>query len=313
LFASGDSVTSAKLVPCCPQALRLDPDCKDPLAWHVIEIESVARQAESFDVIHYHVDYLHFSISSRLPTPQITTLHGRLDLPELPFVHKLFPGMPLISISDAQRDPLPQLNWRATIHHGIPAGWAQGPREAADHLTFLGRISPEKRVDRAIEIAIRSSQRLVIAAKVDRVDQEYFDRDIAPLLENPLIDFVGEVGDIEKRALLKRSSALLFPIDWPEPFGLVMIEAMACGVPVIAFRAGSVPEVIDAGVTGFVVENVDEAVAAVRTISEFDSEQCRAVFARRFQSSRMAADYVTEYERLIGEHQFGSTSLRSVA
>jgi glycosyltransferase involved in cell wall biosynthesis len=299
LFASGDSQTSARLVPCCREALRLDKYCQDPLAWHLIEMEAVAREAASFDVIHYHVDYLHFPISSRMPIPHLTTLHGRLDLPELPYVHRMFPGMPLISISNSQRTPLPDLNWRATIYHGLPDNWGEVPNGEGEHLTFLGRISPEKRVDRAIEIAIQSNEKLIIAAKVDRVDREYFDRDIVPLLDNPLISFIGEVGDDEKRALFKKTKALLFPIDWPEPFGLVMIEAMACGVPVIAFRAGSVPEVIDPGVTGFVVDSVEEAIAALKLIPQIDRRQCRMRFCKRFRASRMAEDYVAEYQRLI--------------
>jgi glycosyltransferase involved in cell wall biosynthesis len=314
LFASGDSVTSAKLVPCCPRALRFDPQCKDPLAWHVIEVEAVARLAESFDIIHYHVDYLHFPVSTRLRTPHVTTLHGRLDLPELPMVHRMFPGVPLISISDAQRTPLPDLNWRATIYHGLPGDWAYGQNGSEpEHLTFLGRISPEKRVDQAIEIAIRSQQRLVIAAKIDKLDQDYFSETIKPLLDHPLVHFIGEVDDDEKKALLRNTTALLFPIDWPEPFGIVLIEAMACGVPVIAFPAGSVPEIIESGVTGFLVNGVEEAVEALERIREINRDRCRAEFARRFRSTRMAADYVAEYKRLIQGQDSHPSDLLSVA
>jgi glycosyltransferase involved in cell wall biosynthesis len=299
LFASGDSVTSAELVPCCGQSLRTDKRCRDPLAWHMIQLEAVARRCDAFDVIHYHVDYLHFPLSTRMPTPHVTTLHGRLDLPELPFIHRTFPGVPLISISNSQRIFLPDLNWQATVYHGLPENWAGLDESTPEHLTFLGRISPEKRVDRAIEIAIHADMPLVIAAKVDNADQEYFDELIAPMLDHPLVSYIGEVGDDEKKELLRRTTALLFPIDWPEPFGLVMIEAMACGVPVIAFRCGSVPEVIHHGVTGFIVDSMDEAKSAIRRIDEISRDRCRETFKKRFVSSRMAADYVKAYERLM--------------
>jgi glycosyltransferase involved in cell wall biosynthesis len=303
LYASGDSQTSARLVPCCEKALRLDPHCQDPLAWHVMEMETVARDSDAFDVIHYHLDYLHFPLSTRLRTPHVTTLHGRLDLLELPFIYRLFPSMPLVSISYAQRRPVPNLNWRANIYHGLPERCGLPGHTKKDnspkHLTFIGRISPEKRVDRAVEIAIKSRRQLVVAAKVDRVDREYFEREIAHLLDHPSISFVGEVGDYEKQELLRTSSALLFPIDWPEPFGLVMIEAMACGVPVIAFRAGSVAEIIEDGINGYVVDSVDEAVAAVEMAEQIPREQCRAVFHERFLASRMAAAYVEVYRRLM--------------
>lgn len=310
LFASGDSVTTARLIPCCGKSLRLDKECNDPLAWHIIEMETVARMANDFDVIHYHVDYLHFPISTRLRTPSVTTLHGRLDLPELPFIHRLFPGMPLISISDAQRAPLPDLNWQTTIHHGLPDEWMQKDGRTQEHLLFLGRISPEKRADLAIEIAIRAGQRLVIAAKVDRIDREYFNEKVAPLLKHPLVDYIGEVNEEQKRSLLQKSRALLFPVDWPEPFGLVMIEAMACGVPVIAFRRGSVPEIIDDGVTGFIVSNVDEAVTAVNALDKIDRDGCRGIFWKRFRAKRMAEDYVAEFERLVNFHGFNPEDVR---
>ena len=299
LFASGDSRTSARLVPCCAKALRHDAGCGNSLAWHIMQIEQVARSAANFDVLHFHTDYLHFPVSSRLSTPHLTTLHGRLDLPELPHIHRTYPSMPLISISNAQRAHLPNANWRATIHHGLPEEWGRGPTGPPEFLTFLGRISPEKRTDRAIEIAIRAQQKLVIAAKVDRVDEEYFQHKIVPLLDHPLVTFVGEVGDVRKCEILKRTKALLFPIDWPEPFGLVMIEALACGVPVIAFPMGSVPEIIDHGRTGFVVDSIDEAVTAVESLNEIERAECRREFERRFVSTRMAADYVREYSRLI--------------
>jgi glycosyltransferase involved in cell wall biosynthesis len=305
LFASGDSITSANLIACCPCALRMDPRCKDPLAWYILQLEAVVRRAGEFDLIHFHTDYLHFPLSARMRTPHLTTLHGRLDLPELPFVHRSFPGMPVISISDAQRVHLPDLNWRATIHHGLPEEWFCHDHDRLEHLTFLGRISPEKRVDRAIEIAKRAGIPLVVAAKVDAADKEYFDRVIAPLLDHPLIRFIGEVDDEEKRRLFRNTVALLFPIDWPEPFGLVMIEAMACGVPVIAFPCGSVPEVIDHGRTGFIVNSVDEAVSALHAISSLERETCTAVASARFSASRMAANYLAQFERLqLDENQY---------
>jgi glycosyltransferase involved in cell wall biosynthesis len=298
LFASGDSVTAAELVPCSPRALRTDTGCKDPLAWHVIQLEAVARRASDFDVIHFHTDYVHFPVSSRLQTPHVTTLHGRLDLPELPLVHRSFPGMRVISISDAQRLPLPDLNWCATVYHGLPEVWFQSRFEKPEHLTFVGRISPEKGLDRAIEIAIQAGRPLVIAAKVDKVDREYFERHIKHLLDHPLIRFIGEVGDAEKRELFRKTSALLFPIDWPEPFGLVMIEAMACGVPVIAFRRGSVPEIIEPGRTGFIVNSMDEAVEAIDLAGRLDRAECSAAAAKRFTASRMASDYVAQFQKL---------------
>ncbi len=302
LFASGDSITSANLVPCCPRSLRLDARCKDPLAWHVVELEEVARQVDNFDLIHFHIDYLHFPVSRLMRTPHVTTLHGRLDLPELPAVHRAFPSMPVVSISNAQRAPLPQLNWQATVYHGLPDDYFCSPEDGSpDHLTFLGRISPEKGVDRAIQIAIESGMRLVIAAKVDRVDQNYFEQVVAPLLNHPLIEFIGEVDDAAKKELLRNSLALLFPIDWPEPFGLVMIEAMACGVPTIAFRRGSVSEIIEEGITGYIVGSVPQAVAALRDIETFDRSACREACWDRFRASRMARDYVRVYEQLLGD------------
>jgi glycosyltransferase involved in cell wall biosynthesis len=299
LFASGDSETEAELVACCPKALRRCPGCLDPLAWHILQMEKVMRRAEEFDVIHFHNDYLHFPLSSRMQTPHITTLHGRLDLPILPVVHEAFPNVPLVSISDAQRIPLPEVNWRATVYHGLPNACFLNQDDQTEHLTFLGRISPEKGLDRAIEIALAVELPLVIAAKIDRVDQEYFDSKIAKLLDHPLITFIGEVEEAEKPELFKKTHALLFPINWPEPFGLVMIEAMARGVPVIAFERGSVPEVIDHGKTGFVVNTVEEAVAAVGAIPAIKRSECREIALRRFNVSRMANEYVREYQRLV--------------
>ena len=300
LFASGDSETAAELVSCSPEALRRCRTCQDPMAWHILQLETVMRRAQEFDVIHFHNDYLHFPLSTRMLTPHITTLHGRLDLPVLPTLYEAFPDVPLISISDAQRAPLPAVNWRATIYHGLPKQCFHAGDDRPRHLTFLGRISPEKGIDRAIQIALDAEMPLVIAAKIDRVDQEYFDTLIAPLLDHPLITFIGEIGEAEKPELFRKTHALLFPIDWPEPFGLVMIEAMACGVPVVAFERGSVPEVIDHGKTGYVVNNVKDAAAAVRAISAIKRSECREISSRRFSASRMAQEYVREYQRLAG-------------
>jgi glycosyltransferase involved in cell wall biosynthesis len=299
LFASGDSVTRARLVPACPRSLRLDESCVDQNAHHLMMLENLFRQIDDFDVVHFHVDYTHFPLSRRHTHPHLTTLHGRLDIPDLVPLYDEFSDMPLVSISDAQREPLPRAHWLATVYHGLPEDLFRFRSTPGDYLAFLGRISPEKRVDRAIEIAKRGGFPLKIAAKVDRVDKLYFQKVIEPLLDHPLIEFIGEVGEAEKDELLGNARALLFPIDWPEPFGLVMIEAMACGTPVIAYRNGSVPEVMEQGRTGFVVDGLDEAVAAVRRVSSLSRERCREVFEQRFTARRMAQSYVGLYEFLI--------------
>jgi glycosyltransferase involved in cell wall biosynthesis len=301
LFASGDSRTSARLVASCPRALRLDPNHRDALAQHLVMIEDVMRQADEFDVVHFHVDYLHFPASSRQRVPHVSTLHGRLDLPDLVPLYQAFPEMPVVSISNAQRKPLPWLNWQATVHHGLPADLHGCEEEPEDYLAFLGRVSPEKRLDRAIEIAGQAGLPLRIAAKVDRADQDYYEQVIRPLLKRPGVEFLGEIGEQDKRSFLGRARALLFPIDWPEPFGLVLIEAIACGTPVIAFRRGSVPEVVDHGETGFICSTVDEAVEAVGHLPEISRRGCRQVFERRFTTSRMARDYVEIYRRQLEE------------
>jgi len=298
LFASADSRTSARLVPCCPQALRLDLSVRETLPYHIAMIEQVRRRADRFDVLHFHIDLLHFPVFNGDARRTVTTLHGRLDLPELAPVYRLFNHMPLVSISDAQRAPMPPVNWMATVHHGLPLDLYR-PGEGGDYLAFLGRICPEKRPDRAIEIAVRAGVQLKIAAKVDRVDEAYYSTRIAPLLEHPLVSFVGEIGDAEKGRFLGGARALVFPIDWPEPFGLVMIEAMACGTPVIAFRAGSVPEVVEDGLTGFVVDDIEGAVAAVTALDRLDRRAIRRRFETRFSATRMAADYLGVYERLL--------------
>ncbi len=301
LFASGDSVSRATLVPICPRALRLDPSCVDHTAWHILQIERVAAAAAQFDVIHFHIGHIHLPVARRLATPSVTTTHGRLDLPELVPLFGAFSDMPLISISDAQRAPLPQANWTATILHGLPSGQLVARHNAGDYLAFLGRISPEKRVDRAIAIATAVGQPLKIAAKIDRVDAEYVDRAIERLLDHPLVEFVGEIGQSEKEAFLGNARALLFPIDWPEPFGLVMIESLACGTPVVAFRGGSVEEIIEHGRTGFIVDTLDEAIEAARRVDTLDRNACRQAFDRRFTARRMAEDHVVLYTRVIEE------------
>ena len=299
LFASGDSQTAAELVPCSPAALRLDEEVVDPVAHQVVELEAVAAQAHRFDVIHWHLDYFHFPLSRRLGVPNVTTLHGRLDIPDIEPVYREFSEMPVVSISNDQRSPLPHANWVATIHHGLPPDALQPRVEPGEYLAFLGRISPEKRADRAIEIARRTGLDLRIAAKVDDADREYYAREIEPLLEAAHVEFIGEIGPDEKAEFLGHASALLFPIDWSEPFGLVMIEAMACGTPVIAYRSGSVPEVIRDGVNGFVVDDLDGAVDAVRRLGEIDRRACRQEFDDRFTVGRMARDYVALYEHLV--------------
>jgi glycosyltransferase involved in cell wall biosynthesis len=303
LFASGDSVTKASLVAGCQRSLRLDKQCIDKLAHQTVMLERVFQRATEFDIVHFHVDYLHFPLSRRQPITNVTTLHGRLDIPDLVPLYQEFRDMPVISISNAQREPLPWANWQATVYHGLPAHLYRFRPEPGSYLAFVGRISPEKRVDRAIEIAKRVQIPLKIAAKVDPVDKRYFKSTIKPLLCEPLVEFIGEIGEGEKDEFLGNAYALLLPIDWPEPFGLVMIEAIACGTPVIAYRDGAVPEVIEEGHTGFIVEELEDAVEAVRRIPELSRKRCREVFEKRFTATRMAHDYVKVFERLIGGKQ----------
>lgn len=299
LFASGDSVTNAMLVPCCKKALRLDPCSIDPLAHHMLMIERVFRQAEDFDLIHFHTDYLHFSYARREQVPCLTTLHGRLDIPDLVPLYQEFREMPLVSISGAQRRPLPWVNWIGTVHHGLPADSLPLHESAGHYLAFLGRVSPEKGLDRAIEIAVRSGVPLKIAAKVDRADRDYFEAKIKPLLQNSLVEFIGEIGHSEKPEFLGNAAALLFPINWPEPFGLAMIEAMACGTPVIAWPLGSVPEIVRPGVSGFLVHDINEGVQAVHRLAEIDRRKCRRHFELNFTDEQMTEDYVTLYDKLL--------------
>jgi len=299
LFGSGDSVTNARLIAPCRQSLRKNKRCKDPVAREVILIDHVVEHASEFDLIHFHTGYHHFAISRHLPVPHVTTLHGRLDTPDLVPLYQRFRDVPVISISDAQRTPLPWANWQATVYHGLPGTQFQFYAGSGEYLAFLGRISPEKRADRAIEIAERAGMPLKIAAKVDSADRRYFKRVIEPLLNNPLVEWVGEITDQQKNEFLGNAFALLFPIDWPEPFGLVMIEAMACGTPVIAFDNGSVPEVMEDGVTGFIVGEIDEAVEAVGRAGDVSRGRCREVFEKRFTDERMANDYVNVYQRML--------------
>jgi glycosyltransferase involved in cell wall biosynthesis len=302
LFASGDSQTSARLVSCCPEALRLTK-VKDPLPYHLLMLDDVGRHADSFDVLHFHTDLVHYAIFRDVLPRTVTTLHGRLDCIGLPPLYHRFSDAPLVSISRSQRTPLPgSLNWAACIPHGLPHDMLRPlPSPAGSYLAFLGRISPEKRPDRAIEIAAQVGRELHIAAKIDAVDRDYWRCHIEPLVRrHPNVRYVGEINEREKADFLGNAAALLFPIDWPEPFGLVMIEAMACGTPVIAWNNGSVPEVIDPGVTGFVVDSIAEAAVAVDAALRLDRRRIRATFERRFTAGRMATDYVRLYRRLAG-------------
>jgi glycosyltransferase involved in cell wall biosynthesis len=299
LFASGDSVTKARLEPFWPRALRHDGSIRDPNALHTTMLECVRRRAAEFEILHFHLDYQPFSLFSRQPTPFITTLHGRLDLPEHQPVFHTFADIPVVSISDAQRLPLPQARWVRTVHHGMPVNLLTPQRAEPSYLAFLGRIAPEKAVDRAISIARKCGLPLRIAAKVDRVDQEYYEHEIQPLINAPDVEYVGEIGDKEKNDFLSRAIALLMPINWPEPFGLVMIEAMACGVPVVGFRSGSVPEVVEDGVTGFVVADEKEATQAIAQVPMLSRARIRRRFEERFCARRMASDYVDIYRSLI--------------
>lgn len=302
LFASGDSVTNATLVAPVKRALRLDPGCIDPLAHHIVQMDEVIRRSEQFDIMHFHTDYLHFPWSSRCNTPCVTTLHGRLDIPDLQSIYRQFPLQPVISISNNQRRPLPNANWVSTVYHGLPTHLHSLRQDEGEYLAFIGRISPEKGLDRAVEIAVGVNCPLKIAAKIDRVDQTYYEKQIAHLMNHPAIEFVGEINDEQKTSFLGKAKALLFPIDWAEPFGLVMIEAMSCGTPVIAFKRGSVPEIIENRVTGFIVDSVQQAVEAVARIPYLSRAAVRRAFEQRFTVKRMAADYLRSYWSVITGH-----------
>src|ERR1700726_4113352 len=301
LFASGDSITSAELAPCCTRALRLDPTVRDIVPHFMLMIDKVCERAEEFDVLHFHIDLFHFPLFRSLAARTLTTLHGRQDLGDLKPFYNRFGEMPLVSISDDQRRPLPKANFVATIHHGIPINLLRPSFGPGSYLAFLGRISPEKRPDRAIRIARAAGIPLKIAAKIDKVDEDYFRTEILPLIHGQSVEFIGEINEREKTKFLGEAAALLFPVDWPEPFGLVMIEAMACGTPVLAFRCGSIPEVIENGVTGKVVDSEEEAIAAMPEILAYDRRTVRRRFEERFAATRMAKDYVTTYRRLLAK------------
>jgi glycosyltransferase involved in cell wall biosynthesis len=309
LFASGDSVTSARLVPGAKTGLRL-AGINDHTASLIAMLDRVLGVAAEYDILHFHVDFLHFPTFRHLAGKCLTTLHGRQDLPDFWPAYRAFPEMQLVSISDDQRRPIADAHFAGTVHHGLPRDLIPYGEGEGDYLAFIGRISPEKRPDRAIEIARRAGMRLKIAAKVDHADAVYFETEIKPLLNDPMIEFVGEIGDADKGAFLGGASALLFPIDWPEPFGLVMIEAMAAGTPVIAWRCGSTQEVIEHGRSGFLVDSIDEAVAAVKAVHSLSRPRVRVAFGERFTADRMARDYVRLYERLIAADRsamFGKT------
>jgi glycosyltransferase involved in cell wall biosynthesis len=300
LFASGDSITAADLIPCVARALRLDPGVRDPIPYYMLMLDRVRQMAKRFDVLHFHIDHLHFPLFRPIAGRTVTTLHGRQDLPDLPPLYRGFDDMPLVSISNDQRRPVPDANFAATIYHGLPLDLhTPGEPPSNGYVAFLGRISPEKRPDRAIAIARALGIPLKIAAKVDCADESYFQTQISPLLHDSGVEFLGEINERQKTHFLGGARALLFPVDWPEPFGLSMIEAMACGTPVLAFRCGSVPEIIDEGLTGMVVDTVEQAIAALPHVMALDRTKVRRRFEQRFSSARMAADYVKIYRSLL--------------
>lgn len=298
LFATADSCTGARLIPVTARNLRTEALNPTGLAWHTIEFGMLGAMAHEFDVLHFHTDYLHFPMARQLDVAHVTTLHGRLDLPGLAQLFQHFDDLPQVSISNNQRAPLPCARWQATVYHGLPEALYTFRQEPGEYCLFLGRMSPEKRPDRAIEIALRAGMPIVLAAKVDKVDEAYFEACIKPLLLHPLVDFIGEVGEAEKSTLLGNARALLFPIDWPEPFGLVMIEAFACGTPVIAYNHGAVPEILTDGVTGFVVDDQEQALSALQRVDSIDRSNCRAAFMQRFSAKRMAQAYLDVYRDL---------------
>jgi glycosyltransferase involved in cell wall biosynthesis len=300
LFASGDSLTSAQLIPCSSASLRLNPEVHDPVPYHLCLLEEVRCRIAAFDVLHFHIDLLQFPLLREMSVPALTTLHGRLDLPDLLPFYRVFRDAPLVSISNAQRLPMPPVRWAATVQHGLPENLLPFSATPGGYLAFLGRISPEKRPDRAIKIAACAGMPLKIAAKIDAVDLDYWNTKIAPLVRDRQdVEFVGEIGDADKAAFLGGATALLFPIDWPEPFGLVMIEAMSCGTPVIAFPHGSVPEIVEDGVTGFLASDIQAAARLVPRAAALDRRRIRARFDERFTAARMAHDYVAVYSGLI--------------
>lgn len=300
LFASGDSRTTATLISNIDEALRLK-NIEDPLAHHIVQMQEVIERASEFDIIHFHTDYLHFPFTYNANIAHLTTLHGRLDIPDLAYIYNKFKAQPLVSISHAQRKPLPQVNWAGTAYHGLPLNlYSQGNGDG-DYLVFIGRISPEKRPDRAIEIAQKAGMKLKIAAKIDKVDEHYYNSKIKKLMRQPHVEYLGEIGETDKGELLANARALLFPIDWPEPFGMVMIESIACGTPVIAYPHGSVSEIIDEGLTGYLVNSIDAAVEAVERSKAMDRQQIRQQFEKRFSDEVMAQTYLDIYDKLLME------------
>lgn len=313
LFASGDSRTAATLEPGCESALRLDDRVGDRLVYHLTMLDRVRCRADEFDILHFHTDYLHFPFFGECRNKTVTTMHGRLDLPDLAVMMRAFPDLPLVSISAAQREPMPWADWCGTVLHGLPRDLHRLGKGGGGYLAFLGRASPEKGLDRSIAIAQRVGLPLQIAAKIDAVDRAYFETAIVPLLRDPLLEFVGEIGEPDKGAFLGDAVALLFPIDWPEPFGLVLIEAMANGTPVIAFGRGSVPEIVEDGLTGFIVDSIDDAVAAVPRARRLDRAAIRRRFEQRFSAERMAHDYLDIYDRVLSAETFRARSDRRAA
>jgi glycosyltransferase involved in cell wall biosynthesis len=300
LFASGDSITAANLVPCVPKALRLDSNVRDPIPYYMLMLDRVRQRADDFDILHFHIDQYQFPLFRPIAGRTVTTLHGRQDLPDLLPLYVGFDDMPLVSISDAQRLPVPNANFAATVYHGLPVGLHRPIAEpGGGYVAFLGRISPEKRPDRAIKIARALGIPLKIAAKVDRVDDVYFRTQIEPLIDGPGVEFLGEINEQQKTQFLGEAQALLFPVDWPEPFGLSMIEAMACGTPVLAFRFGSVPEIIEEGLTGAIVGSMEEAIEALPRVIALDRKMVRQRFEQRFSATRMAKNYVSVYRSLL--------------
>jgi glycosyltransferase involved in cell wall biosynthesis len=297
LFASGDSITNARLVPGVKKAIRLNPDSIDPLALHIVQLQDVISRSKEFDVIHFHTDYLHFPFSKAMETPHVTTLHGRLDVPELQQIYNTFSN-PVVSISLDQQKPVPQANFVGNVYHGLPADLFKEGNGSGDYLAFLGRISPEKGPDRAIEIAKKAGVKLKIAAKVDKVDEKYFKTEIEPLLDHPLIEFIGEINEVQKQDFLCNAKALIFPINWSEPFGMVMIEAMSCGTPVVAFGKGSVNEIIKNGENGYIVKDVEEAVQVINNIIPANRSLVRRSFEQYYTAERMVKDYVDIYRNL---------------
>ena len=305
LYASGDSLTSATLRPVCDRALRLSKIQRDYLVHHILMVNRVFDEAHLYDIIHFHLDYIHFPLARLRGTPHVTTLHGRQDIHDLQSLYSEFAEMPIVSISDAQRGPLPEANWQATVYNGIPEKLLTFYPEPGDYLAFLGRVSPEKGVDTAIEIALALGMKLKIAAKIDPVDERFFTERIKPLLDRPGIEFLGEINEREKNHFLGKARALLFPIDWPEPFGLVVVEAMACGTPVVAFPRGSVPEIVRDRVSGFIVDNVKQAIAAGGAVGSLSRANCRRAFEERFTSRKMAEGYLKVYRNLLATRQKG--------